>query len=130
MKRHLKGKVAVVTGGGQGLGRALCTNLAQRGAKVAVCDIHADRANETVAVVTANGGTATSHQLDVRDVQSVEQVAAAIRSTYEHVDFLINNAGVDVTKPLETLSIEEWDNVVDTNLRGPFLMSKTLLADL
>lgn len=130
MKRRLEGKVAVVTGGGQGLGRALSETLAQQGATVAVCDVRAELAEEAVISIVSDGGTAAAYQLDVSDPLSVERTTELIREAHVHVDYLINNAGVDVTKPVETLTVEEWDNVVAINLRGPFLMSSALLADI
>jgi NAD(P)-dependent dehydrogenase (short-subunit alcohol dehydrogenase family) len=126
----LAGKVAIVTGGGQGLGKAICEALAEKSVAVVVCDIKKEQAEAVAAAINDAGGNAAAFVLDVRDEQAVARTVETIRKSHAHIDFLINNAGTDVTKPIEEISIEEWDRVIDVNLRGPFLLSKALLSDL
>lgn len=120
----LKGKVVIVTGGSQGLGAAICHALAREGARVAICDIKVDQAEQVAKDVNENGGQAEVFHLDVSDEQSVKQTVSKMHETFGAIDILINNAGTDVTKSLEDLSVQEWDRVINVNLRGPFLMAK------
>jgi NAD(P)-dependent dehydrogenase (short-subunit alcohol dehydrogenase family) len=122
-ERSLEGRVALVTGGGRGLGEAICRTLAAAGASVLACDVRADLAEAVARQIRAAGGEAISHELDVTD-------AARARSVVEGaiaaggLDILVNNAGVDVTLPFDELSMEAFDRILDVNLRAPVLMSK------
>lgn len=126
----LKGKVAIVTGGGQGLGEAICRCLAESGASIAVCDIKQEQAQAVAHSLAEQGGQAKAFLLDVRDKHAVIKTVKAAYAAFGRIDILINNAGTDVTKSLDALSVEEWDRVIAVNLRGPFLMSKAVLPYL
>lgn len=119
----------IVTGGGQGLGREICLNLAGAGCHVFVADINDKTAREVVDDITHQGGSASALQLDIGDEKSIKSAMEEVRRDGS-LDILINNAGVDVTKPIEELSIEEIDRVIRINLRGTFLMSKMALEDM
>jgi len=124
---ELKGKVVLVTGGGRGLGEAICQILASAGASIVVADIRAELALEVANELQAEGKEAMALPLDVK---SEEQAAAAVQkiaAEYGRLDALINNAGTDVTLSIEELSIQDWDQVLAVNLRGPFVMSKFTL---
>lgn len=115
----LSGKVALVTGGGSGLGEAICKVLAESGAHVMVADLNADKA-ACVAI-------ALDTQHVILDVGNAESAEHAVKKTVQHfgkLDVLVNNAGVDVTCSIEELSIPDWERVIRTNLSGPFLMSR------
>jgi NAD(P)-dependent dehydrogenase (short-subunit alcohol dehydrogenase family) len=116
----LDGRVALVTGGGGGLGEALCRVLGAAGARVVVADIRRAAAERVAASVAG----ARPLELDVADpggaARAVHDVVAACGS----LDVLVNNAGVDVTAPFETLDVEDWDRIIGVNLRGPFLMAR------
>lgn len=122
--KDLLNKICVVTGGGQGLGEQICKVLAQAKAEVIVADIKEENARKVALEIAANGGKATGFYLNVADQALVESFFQKIKK----LDILVNNAGTDVTKPIDELSIEEWDKVLNVNLRGPFLMSKQALA--
>lgn len=124
MAPELTGRVALVTGGGGGLGAALCTTLAEAGATVVVGDVRADRAEAVAAAVRATGGKATGLALDVTDVRGAGEVVREVVATHGTLDVLVNNAGTDVTVPFEALVPEDWDRVVGVNLRGPFVMAR------
>jgi NAD(P)-dependent dehydrogenase (short-subunit alcohol dehydrogenase family) len=115
----LPGRVAVVTGGGRGIGRACCARLAEAGATVVVADIDEESAHETALAI---GGRAVAAPVDVRESASVRTlVERALAEDHQRLDVWVNAAGVYPTAPLLELSDEDWDLVLDTNLRGTFL---------
>lgn len=126
----LKGRVIIVTGGARGLGAAVCRNLAEAGAAVVVSDVDADRAAAHADELRGGGWSATARGLDVTDAEQAEAAIGSVVGEHGRVDAVINNAGVDVTKPIEELSIDEWDHVLAVNLRGPFVMSKLAFATM
>ena len=124
----LKGKVALVTGGGGGLGQATCHTLAAAGAIVISADVSRDLAENVCGAIRAEGGRALPCRLDVTAEGQVEQLTDQVVAEHGRLDVLINNAGVDVTAPIEDLSVADWDRIIDVNLRGPFLMSRKALG--
>ncbi|MGZ5949852.1 MAG: SDR family oxidoreductase [Isosphaeraceae bacterium] len=124
----LKGKVALVTGGGGGLGQATCRTLAAAGAIVISADVSRDLAENVCGAIRTEGGRALPCRLDVTVEGQVEQVIDQVVAEHGRLDVLINNAGVDVTAPIEDLSVAGWDRIIDVNLRGPFLMSRKALG--
>jgi NADP-dependent 3-hydroxy acid dehydrogenase YdfG len=117
----VKGKVIIITGGGQGLGEATTRVLAKAGAIVIPADIKDDQVKK---LANELGEKAMGIKLDVSDEKSVQEVIDTVVKQYRKLDVIINNAGIDVTKSLDELSVDEWDKVVKVNLRGPFLMTK------
>jgi len=124
----LKGKVALVTGGGGGLGQATCRTLAAAGAIVISADVSRDLAENVCSAIRAEGGRALPCRLDVTAEGQVEQVIDQVVEEHSRLNVLINNAGVDVTAPIQDLSVADWDRIIDVNLRGPFLMSRKALG--
>jgi NAD(P)-dependent dehydrogenase (short-subunit alcohol dehydrogenase family) len=124
----LDGELVLVTGGGQGLGAATCRVLAQAGAAVAVTDLRAERAEAVAREIAANGGKAFALRIDVGDERAAPESLAAAAEAHGGLFALVNNAGVDFTKPIDELTVEQWDAVVRTNLRGPFLLSRAAAA--
>ena len=122
----LTGKVVLVTGGAQGLGKAIVTTLAEAGATVIIGDIQEDKAAQAVAEVGA-GSQVSYKKLDLSDAESVQNVINSIKSEFGRLDVLINNAGIDFTKSILDLEVSEWDAALAVNLRGPFLTSKFAL---
>jgi len=122
----LSGKVAVVTGGGGGIGRAVSETFAAHGAKVVVAEIDADRAAETVGAIRAAGGSALAQPVDVRQRDEVTSLADATLGEYGRVDVLVNNVGhylFPASPFLDTVE-EQWDSLYDVNLRHMFLCTK------
>lgn len=107
--------IAIVTGGASGIGKALCEELARRGAVVVVTDV--DEAGAR-AVATAIGGRASAKALDVRDAEAVKKVVEETAAAHGRLDYLFNNAGLAVTGEVRDLSLEHWRKVVDVNLWG------------
>jgi NAD(P)-dependent dehydrogenase (short-subunit alcohol dehydrogenase family) len=121
--RALRGRVAMVTGGGRGLGEAICRTLAAAGVTVLACDIRPDLAESVASSIRACGGEAIPYELDVTDERQAEAVVQEAVAGCG-LDVLVNNAGIDVTLPFDELSMETFDRVLAVNLRGPVLMSK------
>jgi len=113
----LRGRVALVTGGGRGIGRACCARLAEAGAAVIIADRDLAAARETAAAL---GRSALAAEADVRDESSVRALADHAVSSLGRLDVWVNAAGIYPTSPLLELSGEEWDEVLDVNLRGTF----------
>jgi NAD(P)-dependent dehydrogenase (short-subunit alcohol dehydrogenase family) len=113
----LEGRVALVTGGLGGLGSATCRALAALGAEVVAADLRAGPEE------AARGGT-TVLQTDLTSEASVEDLFDTLIGRFGHLDILINNAGIDVTCPIEELGVADWDRILSVNLRAPFLLSR------
>jgi NADP-dependent 3-hydroxy acid dehydrogenase YdfG len=128
--QELKGKVAIVTGGGRGLGAAICRMLGEVGAIAVVADIQENLAQQVTLEIQADGGKAQALQLDVCDAAQVEAAMHKIVSEYGQLDILINNAGVDVTLPVDELAVQDWNRIIAVNLNGPFVMSKFVLSQM
>ena len=114
----LSGKVAIVTGGGSGIGRAICRRIAADGAKVVVADYNVDSANAVAAEIAAGGGEAVGVAVDVRDVPQTERMVAQTVERFGRVDILVNNAGVFRMAPVLETTEAIWDFNVDVNCKG------------
>ena len=124
---ELEGRVAMVTGGGGGLGETICTALSQAGAMVLVADVRPEAAEDVAGRVRAAGGEAVVLPLDVSREESVEQAIAEAARVTGRLDIVVNNAGVDVTRPADEIPVGDWDRILGVNLRGPFLVSRRVL---
>src|SRR5262245_43842676 len=123
VKHELSQKIALVTGGGSGIGAAIARNLAGLGATVIVCGRTRSRLDETATQIRSAGGQAEAMICDVADWNSVAALAGRVQQTFSRVDILINNAGTGgFGGPLHTMPVEKWDPVLNTNLRGVFYM--------
>lgn len=120
----LKGKVAVVTGGSRGLGRAISLALAQAGADVAVVGRNEEKCRETADMVKKQGRESIAIVADVVCLAEIEQLFYRTRQWKEKVDILVNNAGVATTKKALKITEEDWDLVLDTNLKSVFFCSQ------
>jgi NAD(P)-dependent dehydrogenase (short-subunit alcohol dehydrogenase family) len=126
----LDGMVALVTGGGGGLGAAICETLTAAGATVVAADLRRDLAEDVAERVERAGGRASALMLDVTDEDQCEEGIRRTVEQYGRLDALINNAGVDVTVPVEELSVDQWDRIIAVNLRAPFILSRLALPHM
>ena len=121
---ELKGKVALITGAGRGIGRALARGLAQAGACVAVNDLDAGSAEQAAAELAAAGFDAAAFAADVADPDAVDSLLAAVLARWGRLDVLVNNAGVEPHGSLLDFQLAEWQRTLAVNLTGPFLTSQ------
>ena len=124
MAQRFEGRVAIVTGAAQGIGAAIAQRLAAEGAAVAVADLTAERGGETVAAIVKEGGRAVAYGADVSQTADVEALVAAVVAEFGKVEILVNNAGITRDNLLFKMTDEDWDSVINVNLRSAFLMSR------
>jgi len=123
MNATLNGKIALVTGGGRGIGAAITLKLAELGATTIACGRTLARLQHTAGQIKSAGGQSEAMACDVADWNSVNQLAEKIKTTFGRLDILVNNAGVaGYSGPLHTMPAEKWDAIHNTNLRGVFYM--------
>lgn len=128
---RVKGKVAIVTGGSRGIGRAACVMLAKEGAKVAITDVIDDEGRAVEKEIRAVDGVAQYWHLDVANENDVSSVISDIAKTFGRIDVLVNNAGISgVNKPTDQISEEEWDRVMAINVKGVFFCTKHTIPHL
>lgn len=118
MANEIQDKVVIITGASSGLGEATARRLAAGGAKLMLAARREERLKELVAAIEKDGGTATYRVVDVTDRAQVEALAAATRETYGRIDVLLNNAGLMPLSPLDQLKVDEWEMMVDVNIKG------------
>lgn len=127
----LSGKVAVVTGGGSGLGREDCIELAREGCRIVVVDCDRVGAEQTAARISGSGGAALVIAADVSDAAAVQAMVAQVLAHHPRIDILVNNAGVvGEMKRVHEVSEASWDRVMDVDLKGTFLCSKYVLPTM
>lgn len=115
---EIQNKVVIITGASSGLGEATAKRLAASGAKLMLAARREDRLKELVDAIARSGGTATYLVTDVTDRAQVESLAQKTLSTYGRIDVLINNAGLMPLSPLDQIKVEEWDQMIDVNIKG------------
>lgn len=128
--RGLKGKVAIVTGGGGGIGSAVCQRLGEEGCIVGVFDINPDGAAKTADLINAAGGTAYAHTVDITDFDNVRDGVDAFEAAAGGTDVLVNNAGWDKVVPFLSADRDLWKQVIDINLYGPLNMHYAVLPGM
>jgi 3-oxoacyl-[acyl-carrier protein] reductase len=123
---RLKNKIAVVTGGARGIGRAVCELFAREGATVIIIDL-LPQGQAVSEGINASGGTAAFHAISVTDKAAIAELFARVNQAYGSIDILINNAGITRDRSLEKMSEEEWDAVMEVNLKGVFLCTQAVI---
>ncbi|MGJ9420794.1 SDR family oxidoreductase [Massilia sp. CMS3.1] len=118
MNQGIQGKVILITGGGTGIGAEAARQLAERGAKVAIAARRKDKLDGVVSQVTAAGGSARAYQLDVTNKRQVEAVVAAVVADFGRIDVVVNNAGLMPIRPMAEVNTDEWDAMIDVNIKG------------
>ena len=123
---NLKGKVALVTGGAQGIGKAIAVRLAREGADVVVADVNIDLAQSVLTEMKTWGVSALALRTDVSDSQEVEDLVKRIQERFPTLDILVNNAGISKDGLLVRVAEEDWDRVLKVNLKGAFNLTKSV----
>ena len=127
---NLKDKIILITGAGSGLGKALAITAGQAGAKVICTGRRKDKIEQTAEEVTKAGGLGAAVEMDVTDLKSVEK-GLKMAEKIGPIDVLINNAGIITgLKAVQDLPVEEWDRIMATNVRGPYLMIRAILPGM
>jgi 3-oxoacyl-[acyl-carrier protein] reductase len=127
---RLKDRVAIITGGGQGIGRTTALLFAREGAKIVVADVNADEGHETVSAIEDEGGTAIFVKTNVAKLKDAKAMANAAIDAFGQIDILVNNAGITRDATLKKMDEDEFDLVVDVNLKGVFNCTKAVLPHI
>jgi len=126
-EHELQGKVAIITGGGRGIGRGIAERLAEAGAEIIIADIDISKAKKTAEELAKKGKNSLAIQVDVSKERAVNFLIKKSLEKFNKVDILINNAGIMLRTRLQNISLEEWEKIMKVNLTGPFLLIKALL---
>jgi len=124
---RLKGKVSIITGGGQGIGEATALKFAAEGSRVAVCDINQDAIDQTVAKIVDGGGEAVGFHVDVTRKESIQKMVDAVVAKWGRIDVLVNNAGIVQDAQFKKMTDEQWERVIDVNLKGVYNCTKAVV---
>jgi 3-oxoacyl-[acyl-carrier protein] reductase len=124
---RLKGKVAIITGAGRGIGQATALKFAKEGALVAVCDIDERSAIATARMVEGLGAEALSFRVDVTDKLSIQNMVLSVHERFGRIDVLVNNAGIVADAQLKKMTDEQFDRVIDINLKGTYNCTKAVV---
>jgi NAD(P)-dependent dehydrogenase (short-subunit alcohol dehydrogenase family) len=127
MKRKLEDRTAVITGASKGLGKAMAQALAAEGARVALVSRDREKLTAVADEITAAGGRATVFTADVTKEEEVRRLEAEVLAVYPKVNILINNAGINVRKPVVEFTLQDWNLVMDTNVTASFLMCRSFV---
>ena len=125
---RLKNKVSIITGAAQGIGLATALKFAEEGATVIVCDMKPEGVDAALAMVRARGAQAQGYAVNVTDRVGLDAMAAAVKAHYGRIDVLVNNAGITKDARLQKMTLEQFDAVIDVNLRGVFHCTQAVLA--
>jgi len=123
---RLSNKIALITGASRGIGKATALKFAREGAKLVVCDLD-DTVAETVAEIRLQGGSAIGFKVDVTKTDSIESMVNGALSSYGHIDVLVNNAGIVADAQLKKMTDEQFDKVIDVNLKGTYNCTKAVV---
>ena len=129
-EKRLEGKVAIVTGGARGIGKAICERLADEGAKIAIVDLLIDVAQQTAEEFTAKGYEAKAYAANVAKMEDAEATVAAVAKDFGSVDILVNNAGITKDNLMLRMSESEWDAVIAVNLKGTYNFTKAVIRPM
>lgn len=123
-------RVALVTGGGSGMGAAICRRFARDGMSVGVLDINDDAASSVAADINSSGGLAHAVRADISDRGQVDAAITEVRRTYGDITVLVNNAGFERFADFEDITDDDWDRLMDINLKGAYIVTQLVLPDM
>src|SRR4051812_47532750 len=124
---RLTDKVSIITGAGQGIGRATALKFASEGAKVAVCDINRAAVDDTVRAILENDGQAVGFNVDVTDKESIARMVSGVMAKWGRIDTLVNNAGIVQDAQFKKMTEEQFDRVIEVNLKGVYNCTKAVV---
>ncbi len=127
MNYDLKDKISIVTGGAQGLGRAIAIELGRRGSHLIVCDVNLEAAEKVAEEIRALGRKASAIKVDVSVASDIDRMVDYVFKEFGRIDILVNNAGICQVVTIEKMTEEDWDRVMAINLKGVFLCSKAVM---
>ncbi len=130
MNGNLHGKVAIITGAGRGIGKAMALRFAGEGADIVICDLSAENMEAVSREVQEMGRTSLAFRADVSKKQDVEKLVTAAIEKFNKIDVLVNNAGVILRAPLLEMKEEDWDTVINVNLKGAFLCTQAVARQM
>ena len=125
-KFNLEGKVAIVTGGSRGIGLGISKGLAEAGANIAIVGRNFDRIEKAVMEIKQYGHDAIAVQADISNLSETEEIVISCIKKFGKIDILVNNAGIDITRPSAEITEQEWNMVLDTNLKGTFFCCQSV----
>jgi len=123
----LSGRVAVISGGAQGIGRAIAARFQAEGAFIFILDCDVTKGHETAAELTKSNSPVRFLPVDLRSPAEIRNAIEEVRKFHAGIDIVVNNAGVEREKPLEKLSVADWDSILEVNLRGAFLLTQAAI---
>jgi 3-oxoacyl-[acyl-carrier protein] reductase len=123
----LSGKVAIITGSAQGIGKSIAQAFCREGAKVAVFDIDEEKSKDCICDIEEAGGEAFCYKCDVSNVEKIKKGVHLVGETFGGIDILVNNAGILQTTPIEDVTESEWDNIMAINLKSVFFMTQQVI---
>ena len=126
----LDGRIALVTGGGRGIGRGIAEGLAGHGAKVACAARTRSQLDETVEAIQSEGGDAWAVEMDLEDLESAKQGVDAVLEHYGRIDILVNNAGMNIREPLADVSEDSYDRIMNVNLKGLYFLTQIVAGKM
>lgn len=124
---RLQGKVSIITGSGRGIGRATALKFAAEGARTVVCDLDKASVDAVVAQIKSSGGEARGYLVDVTQRSSIDEMVAGVKASYGRIDTLVNNAGVVQDARMVNMTEEQFDKVIDVNLKGTYNCAKSVI---
>src|SRR5579872_5423162 len=126
----LAGKIALVTGAGRGIGKSIAVHLARAGARVVLCDLNTTDLEETAREIKKEGSEVHWSATDVSKLEDVRKMVEKANEKFGRVDILVNNAGILYSTPVLEIKEEEWDKILDVNLKGTFLCTQVVLKGM
>lgn len=127
---RLEGKTAIVTGAASGIGRAIAKRLAREGANIVIADVNYSAGQEVAAEVNKLGREAIVVRADVSDAKDVDEMVRAALQKFGKIDILVNDAGINFPNPIQDLAEDDWDRVLEVNLKGTFLCTKRVVQEM
>ena len=126
----LQNKVAIVTGGGKGIGREISLGLSKEGAKIVIAEIDIENSNKVIEEIKNNGGDALSIKTDISNENSVKNLISETIKKFSKIDILINNAGTRHVKKLNDHNLNDWNDMLSVNLTGPYICCKAVIPEM